>query len=137
MTAKRACSQCGKPNAQPPARLCYTCKKANGKAAKARAHDRYVVETYGISAGDYAKLLALQGGVCAICGGKGGGKRLALDHNHATGQARGLLDRNCNFILLGRMAKDDPDRLTAILSNAVAYLQDPPYQRMLRNDPHD
>jgi hypothetical protein len=92
-----------------------------------------VQDTYGLKAGEYEALLKLQGGVCYICGGKGGGKKLAVDHDHKTGLPRGLLDRNCNYVLLGLMAKDDPEILSSLLKNAIDYLADPPYQRMLRN----
>jgi hypothetical protein len=134
MTAKRACVQCGKLNAQPPARLCYTCKKANGKAAAVKRHEAHVTGTYSLQPGEYAKLSALQGHVCAICGGKSGAKKLAVDHSHVSGEVRGLLCRRCNYQLLGQIAKDDPERLAAIAQAAIAYLTDTPYQRMLRGE---
>ena len=68
---------------------------------------------YGITAEKYDKLLADQGGVCAICkeppGGDGRFRRLAIDHDHAccdTNRScgkcvRGLLCRRCNFGLAG------------------------------------
>jgi len=60
-----------------------------------------------------------QNGVCAICGCKGDGrwKTLCVDHNHDTGNVRGLLCRSCNTAL-GQM-KDDP----SLLRNAVLYLE--------------
>lgn len=46
----------------------------------------------------YVTLLALQGGRCAICRRppKVGGRRLSVDHDHASGQVRGLLCFRCN-----------------------------------------
>jgi len=47
----------------------------------------------------YEKKLAEQGGGCAICGSTTvhrGKKHLAIDHNHATGQLRGILCGRCN-----------------------------------------
>lgn len=45
-------------------------------------------------------MLAKQGGVCAICKNPekscARGYRLAVDHDHATKQVRGLLCVNCN-----------------------------------------
>lgn len=60
---------------------------------------------FGITAADYAALLAAQAGVCAICRQpetyewKGKTQRLAVDHNHQTKQVRGLLCRNCNVFI--------------------------------------
>jgi hypothetical protein len=52
---------------------------------------------YGLSAAEYDRLLALQGGVCRICKETcSTGKRLAVDHDHETGKVRGLLCRRCN-----------------------------------------
>ena len=47
---------------------------------------------------DYAALLAAQDGRCAICRRppKEGGRRLSVDHDHATGAVRGLLCFRCN-----------------------------------------
>lgn len=80
--------------------------------------------TYGITEADYDRLLAEQGGVCAICGldepashGRTGTQfRLSVDHCHETGAIRGILCQKCNRAigLLG----DDPELLT----RAIQYL---------------
>jgi hypothetical protein len=63
---------------------------------------------YRMSIEDYDRMLAAQGGVCAIC--KGPSKRknglFDVDHDHKTGKVRGLLCHGCNtgIGLLG----DDP-----------------------------
>jgi hypothetical protein len=56
---------------------------------------------------------------CGICGlaEVGGGPLLCVDHNHETGQIRGLLCSNCN-VGLGMFA-DSPARL----DQAAAYLR--------------
>jgi len=41
-------------------------------------------------------MLAAQGGTCAICDSPPGSRRLAIDHDHATGVVRGLLCPRCN-----------------------------------------
>jgi hypothetical protein len=78
-----------------------------------------VFRRHGITAADYARLLAEQGGVCAICGKKPGRRSLAIDHEHGNGRIRGLLCDSCN-IAIG-MLKDDPH----ILENAIRYLRRP------------
>jgi hypothetical protein len=47
----------------------------------------------------YRQLFKDQDGVCAICGNPPKTRRLSLDHNHETGQIRGLLCNSCNFFL--------------------------------------
>lgn len=43
------------------------------------------------------RLVREQGGKCALCGIKFGGKQVAcVDHDHALGHVRGALCRNCN-----------------------------------------
>lgn len=130
---KRSCSKCGKMNAIPPARLCPTCKRASKKASKEKARETRAQNVYGLLPGDYQKLWESSNGTCFICGGKGGG-RLAIDHDHRLegGEAvRGLLCYTCNSILLARIGKDDPDRLDMLLTNAVAYLRNPPAAKIL------
>ena len=64
-------------------------------------------------------MLAEQGGGCAACGGVNlSGRRLAVDHDHATGRVRALLCDSCN-VALGLLA-EDPQRLYALASYAEA-----------------
>lgn len=67
---------------------------------------------HNVTVDDYLDLLAKQGGRCAICFSEHGDKdksRLFLDHDHKTGQVRGLLCNRCNSSL-GYM-NDSPWRL--------------------------
>ena len=73
---------------------------------------------YGMTPAEYAELLNDQKGVCAICGGNSGEKRLSVDHCHDTQRIRGLLCTRCNSIL--GFAKDEK----AVLRNAIEYLQE-------------
>ena len=67
----------------------------------------------------YHELMESQEGRCAICGMKPEG-RLAVDHDHATGQVRGLLCQSCN--VAPGFLRDDPNRL----KTAIASLENPP-----------
>ena len=58
-----------------------------------------MVRTYGLRPGEYAELLAKQGGKCAICRKVPRKRYLAVDHDHATGKIRGLLCFFCNSAL--------------------------------------
>ena len=58
-------------------------------------------------------MLAAQGGVCCLCSRPPTSKRrLAVDHNHATGVVRGLLCHPCNRFL-GHV-NDSPAMLRAM-----------------------
>lgn len=58
----------------------------------------------GVTIEDYDRLLAAQGGGCAICGNPPKTRRLDVDHDHKTGRVRGLLCFVCNHHLLGKYA---------------------------------
>lgn len=67
------------------------------KCARDRARNRH----YGLTNDAYEQLRAVDP-VCAICGGDGldcGFGKLEIDHNHDTGEVRGLLCRRCNIFL--------------------------------------
>lgn len=106
---------------------CVTHHRKFVKEQKARSHERYVQKTYGLPPGDYERLLAFQGGKCAILGKPSTVRALAVDHDHETGEVRGLLTRKANHDLLGYFTAED-------LQRALDYLRDPPYRRMLRGD---
>jgi hypothetical protein len=71
-------------------------------------------QKYGMTVAQWEALFKRQGGGCAICGGAG--RKLCVDHNHATGAVRGLLCDQCNHGL-GNF-RDDETRLRL----AIAYL---------------
>lgn len=82
-------------------------------------HASSVEKVYGITIEQYDELLALQGGRCAICRQRAVSKRLAVDHDHASGAVRGLLCSRCNHDLLGA-AHDDVRYLWAALHYLMA-----------------
>ena len=47
----------------------------------------------------YEDMLQKQNGLCSICGRPPKNRRLAVDHDHNTGQIRGLLCGPCNTAL--------------------------------------
>jgi hypothetical protein len=83
--------------------------------AKRRAEGLKI--NYGLSVNDYNEMHRKQNGVCAICKSDNRGKRLVVDHDHKTGEVRGLLCSSCNWAL-GHM-KDD----IGILEKAIDYLK--------------
>jgi len=83
-------------------------------------HGYFLEYRYGITSEDYERMLAEQGGRCAVCatdnpGGKA--KVWAVDHCHDSNEVRGLLCGGCNRGL-GQF-NDDPNRLRL----AAAYLE--------------
>jgi Recombination endonuclease VII len=82
---------------------------------RARLHHLRV--TYGVMPETYAAMLAAQNGRCAICdrppNGRGG---LHVDHDHKTGEIRGLLCHSCN-VSIGHF-QDDP----TLIAKVVEYL---------------
>src|SRR6266550_1376817 len=64
---------------------------------KAQYRDSYHRQRlYGLSEDVYQALLLKQGGLCAICGGPPKRRTLAVDHDHKSGEVRGLLCDRCN-----------------------------------------
>src|SRR5262249_20157987 len=86
--------------------------------AEYREHEtrRHLRSKYGLTWEDYQKLLARQGGRCAICGEES--DKLCVDHCHETGAVRGLLCPLCNSAT--GFFRDDPERTRA----ATRYLED-------------
>lgn len=101
---------------------CIPCHK---KRCKERYHSKSLLEhraikakKYGLSPEQYMEILEAQQGKCAICREEPTTKRgLAVDHNHKTGQVRGLLCTGCNTAL--GSFKDSEE----ILTSAIEYLR--------------
>jgi hypothetical protein len=72
---------------------------------------------HGLTAADYDSMLAEQGGACALCSGiNDNGRPLYIDHDHETGEVRGLLCHTCNSNLGGYEA------MKKIEASVLAYL---------------
>ena len=95
---------------------CIDCSKKDHKnrakdpARKKDMRNNHLRSRYGITIEDYEKMMALQNGLCAICKKEETKKHskygnimpLSVDHDHLTGEVRGLLCSQCNM-LLGRL----------------------------------
>src|SRR4051812_31058448 len=87
---------------------CKVCTKAanarsyadNRDARKAGNREAHLKRRYNLTPGEYDSMLKAQGGRCAICRTddpkSNGGRSFAVDHDHATGEVRGLLCAPCN-----------------------------------------
>jgi len=95
---------------------CAACTKKLYSAVCRRTR----LKCYNLTLADYDRMLAQQGGRCAICGSTDPGGKLvhfAVDHDHVTGIARALLCNKCNMAL-GLMG-DNPEQL----ESAARYLR--------------
>jgi len=100
-------------------------------AAKYRENNRpklaeYKLKTrYHITPDRYDQMVAIQNNCCAICGQPEKAlhnktkkiQKLAVDHNHTTGEVRGLLCQDCNRGI-GKFHEN-----VSSLENAIKYLQ--------------
>ncbi len=114
---------------------CWVCKQEKPRTAYQKAQlrgrgrpwckeccrDYQLQKKFGLSRAEYERMLRQQGGACAICGsfdpGTNAKGQFCVDHDHATGEVRGLLCNRCNTGL--GAFKDDPQSLL----NAAAYLE--------------
>jgi hypothetical protein len=96
----------------------HQAKWYTGHPEKARvgARKQNLASKYNITIEEYDIILAKHNGVCAICGNPPNGRRLAVDHNHTTGEVRGLLCYKCNT---GLGCFNDS---LGILAKAIEYL---------------
>jgi hypothetical protein len=102
--------------------------QAKRKATDPTLHSRkkrntHLTTKYGITLEEYETMLGAQDGGCKICGATEANKpgnrytNLVVDHNHETGQVRGLLC-NAHNRALG-MFDDDVE----LLQKAIDYLE--------------
>ena len=101
-----------------PERVAENLRRYQESGRKAASDRRsYLKRKYDLTVEQYEAMLAAQGGGCAICGRPPRDDiALHVDHDHATGQVRGLTCFRCNNAL-GDF-NDDPQLLEA----ASAYL---------------
>lgn len=74
---------------------------------KRTARERHLLRKYGLTLEQYNEMAVRQDNRCAICGEVENGKTrdgksdlpLMVDHDHTTGEVRGLLCAPCNFLV--------------------------------------
>lgn len=116
---------------------CADCRNARQKGYYGRLTDdqrrrhkgRVLKYKYGVTLDELDAMYEAQNGRCAICQaegprpaegdmpGRGYGRALDIDHDHATGRVRALLCKDCN-LGIGRFS-DDPEKL----ESAAQYLR--------------
>jgi hypothetical protein len=93
---------------------CRPCHNAISKANRERKHgstrEYHLRRRYGIGQAEVDAMLAAQGGLCAACRHD---EPKHVDHDHATGQVRGMLCFLCNQAL-GNV-RDDVARLQGLI----------------------
>lgn len=79
-------------------------KKNNNKSPRSR----HLLKKYGITEDDYNLLLERQNWSCGVCGRHQRlfKQRLAVDHDHKTGEVRGLLCTYCNRRIISRHRRE-------------------------------
>lgn len=81
--------------------------------------DKRLRRVYQITAANYERQLAVQGGVCYLCGRPPTKKRLSVEHRHSDGLLRGLVcsgPRSCNNAIAAvENSHCDASRLMAYL----------------------
>lgn len=94
-------------------------EKDNPEKVRARQNAwafRKLLKQYGLTMEIYERIVRRQQGLCAICRKPPNKQRLHFDHDHSTGQFRGLICGRCNWAM-GKF-EDDPN----LLFNVIAYL---------------
>lgn len=107
------------------------CKTCAGRVAHASMVARtYVIHGRPFTEDDYQFLFKQQGGRCWVCERKSETKRLAVDHDHETGEVRGLLcpdiEWGCNRGIIAKI------RSKRMARRVWEYMDDPPAQRLIK-----
>lgn len=99
------------------AKYCKKCIKEDLITKKIKDKRRWYdfKRKYGVTKRIYNIWLKRQKGLCKICGIIP--KKMCIDHNHETGEIRGLLCVTCNIII--GLAKED----TKVLKKMIKYLK--------------
>ncbi len=113
----RWCKDCDKSWRKTPEFVAKRRKRRNEAYHNGELRDKKLKYHFGFSLEDYNAMFVSQGGVCAICSETSkDGRRLSVDHDHATDKVRGLLCGSCNRAI--GLLKDKP----SVAMSAASYL---------------
>ena len=93
---------------------CKVCYPRRNSIQARRSQLKYL---YNITPEDCEFMFRAQQGLCKICHEPSLARNLDVDHNHTTGQVRGLLCNRCNKVI--GLLEEDSD----LLSKAIEYLK--------------
>lgn len=91
-------------------------RKKNADRIRESDRRRWLMTKYGITPKEYDELLVKHDSNCHVCHKPSFG-RLIVDHDHVTGQIRGLLCHGCN-LGIGHL-QDDPE----VMASALDYVR--------------
>jgi len=134
---QKYCSDCGtkrgsKPHAGYHKKPCASCgeyftprtPRNNYCSDECKGRNAYYLKCYNMTQFEYKQMKSDRDNKCDICGGegfilgkKGHTEKLCVDHDHNTGEVRGLLCQNCNRAL--GLLQDDVENL----GRAIKYLE--------------
>lgn len=109
----------------PRAPRCATHRRERLKATRTARKDGAACRTYGLLPGERELLLRSQRGLCRVCGPFLGKRARTVDHNHRTGEVRGMLCQECNKII--GYFRDNP----LVFACFAEYLRNPPAREVL------
>lgn len=119
MGGLKHCTECGEEKPLSEFSICNSQRKNPYKNYCKRCdREKSMIRNYGIGYAEYNELFEEQAGECAICGAHQNDldRPLYIDHDHDTGDVRGLLCMKCNSAL--GLFQDDASNL----QRAVKYL---------------
>ena len=91
-----------------------------------KRREYHLKSAYGLSLEEWDRIWVYQGKQCPVCKrAPKEGRRPVVDHDHKTGEIRGLLCSHCNQRVIGR------GRDAGIFAAAAAYLECPPARSAL------
>lgn len=121
---ERPCGWCDQQFRNPDSRVDY----CGNECARLARNARNRAPGFGLSVSEYKALLAAQSGRCLVCRrtekterSTGRKQALAIDHDHVTGQVRGLLCCKCNRAI--GLLCDDPQIIRAALRYVESHRQ--------------